>query len=319
MATIHEGDLLWQPSAEDIARANLTDYMRWLRDERGLDFDDYPALWRWSVERLEEFWGSVWDYSGVLASQHGSTVLAERAMPGAQWFPGARLNYAENIFRKRSAERPMIFYQAEGQPVVTLSWEEVLDQSQRLAAALRRMGVQAGDRVVGYLPNVPEAIVALLAAASIGAIWSCCAPDFGTRSVLDRFTQIAPSVLIATDGYQYGGKPFDRRAIVGELQAALPSLRQTILLPRLSAAPLPNTILWADALAAPVAPADYQFAQLPFEHPLWILYSSGTTGLPKPIVQGHGGILLEHLKALTFHNDIKAEDRFFWFTSTGWM
>ena len=319
MATIHEGDLLWQPTAEDIARANLTDYMRWLREQRGLHFDDYPALWRWSVERLEEFWGSLWDYSGVLASERASTVLAERVMPGAQWFPGARLNYAENIFRKRSAERPMIFYQAEGQPLVTLSWEEVLDQSQRLAAALRRMGVQAGDRVVGYLPNVPEAIVALLAAASIGAIWSCCAPDFGTRSVLDRFTQIAPSVLIATDGYQYGGKPFDRRAIVGELQAALPSLRQTILLPRLSGEALPNTVLWADALAEPVAPADYQFAQLPFDHPLWILYSSGTTGLPKPIVQGHGGILLEHFKALTFHNDIKPEDRFFWFTSTGWM
>jgi acetoacetyl-CoA synthetase len=321
METLREGDLLWQPTADDIAQANLTHYMGWLRDQRGLEFASYHDLWRWSVDEIEAFWGSVWDYIGIVASQPAEVVLAKRAMPGARWFVGARLNYAENIFHRRSDAQPMITYQAEGQPLVTLGWAEIEGQSQRLAAALRQMGVRPGDRVVGYLPNIPEAIVALLAAASLGAVWSCCAPDFGSRSVLDRFSQIEPSVLIAVDGYTYGGKPFDRRDVLAELQASLPTLRQTILIPQLGApdAELPRTMSWDAALAPYPSPAESHFEQVAFDHPLWIVYSSGTTGLPKPIVQSHGGILLEHAKATILHNDLRPSDRFFWFTSTGWM
>ncbi len=319
MTAVQAGDLLWRPSAEDIAQANLTRYMRWLADTRGLAFGSYPALWRWSVEQPEQFWGSLWDYFAIVASAPPTAVLVSRTMPGAQWFPGARLNYAENIFARATAARPMLLFQAEGQPLAERSWAGMRDDTARLAAALRAIGVRPGDRVVGYLPNIPEAIVALLAAASLGAIWSCCAPDFGSRSVLDRFSQIEPIVLIAVDGYTYGGKPFDRRATVAELQAGLPTLRQTILIPRLDpgAEALPNTVLWPELLAGP-APA-LAFEQLPFDYPLWIVYSSGTTGLPKPIVQGHGGILLEHAKATSFHNDLRSGDRFFWYSSTGWM
>ncbi|HNP74033.1 MAG TPA: acetoacetate--CoA ligase [Kouleothrix sp.] len=320
MAPIHEGDMLWQPTAEDLAQANLTRYMRWLEATRGLRFGGYPELWRWSVDQLEAFWASLWEYAGVVASRRAEVVLPERVMPGAQWFAGARLNYAENIFSKRADERPMIVFQAEDQPLAALSWAATYEQTARLAAALRRMGVRPGDRVVAYLPNIPEAIVALLATASLGAIWSCCAPDFGSRSVLDRFSQIEPRVLIAVDGYRYGGKLFDRRAVLAELQAQLPSLRQTIVLPRAGAGlgELRDAVLWDDALAAS-PPAGLQFEQVPFDHPLWIVYSSGTTGLPKPIVQSHGGILLEHAKATIFHNDLRPGDRFFWFSSTGWM
>jgi acetoacetyl-CoA synthetase len=317
--TVQAGDLLWQPGAEDIAQANLTRYMRWLSDTRGLAFASYPALWRWSVEQPEQFWGSLWGYFAIVASAQPTAVLASRQMPGAQWFPGARLNYAENIFARASDAQPMLLFQSEGQPLAERSWASMRDDVARLAAALRDLGVRPGDRVVGYLPNIPEAIVALLASASLGAIWSCCAPDFGSRSVLDRFSQIEPSALIAVDGYIYGGKPFDRRAAVAELQAGLPTLRQTILIPRLDpgAEPLPNSVRWPELLAG-AAPA-LAFEQVPFEYPLWIVYSSGTTGLPKPIVQGHGGILLEHAKATSLHNDLRPGDRFFWFSSTGWM
>jgi acetoacetyl-CoA synthetase len=319
MQQIKDGDLLWQPTADDIARANLTRYMTWLKDRRGLDLREYSQLWHWSVEHPEAFWGSMWEYFGIVASAPPTAALAERAMPGAVWFPGARLNYAENIFARSARTEPMISFQAEGQPLVSFSWAEIRDQAARLAAALRGLGVQPGDRVVGYLPNIPQAVVALLATASLGAIWSCCAPDFGSRSVLDRFSQIEPSVLIAVDGYTYGGKGFDRRAVVAEIQAALPSLRQTILIPHRAAggAALTQLTLWDDALAT--EPGELRFEQVPFDHPLWIVYSSGTTGLPKPIVQSHGGILLEHAKATTFHNDLGPGDRFFWFTSTGWM
>jgi acetoacetyl-CoA synthetase len=319
MEAIREGDLLWQPTDDEIAQANLTRYMAWLRERRGLALASYDALWRWSVDQIEAFWESLWDYFGVVASRRAEVVLADRGMPGARWFVGARLNYAENILSRRDDRRPMLIACAEGQAPAELSWAEVEGQVWRLAAALRRMGVGPGDRVVGYLPNIPEAIVALLAAASIGAVWSCCAPDFGSRSVLDRFSQIEPSVLIAVDGYRYGGRDFDRRDVLEELRAALPTLRATILIPRIGSGDLPGALRWQDLLAQPDAPEDRVFAQLPFDHPLWIVYSSGTTGLPKPIVQGHGGILLEHHKATALHNDLRPGDRFFWFTSTGWM
>ncbi len=316
--TLQEGDLLWQPSPDVIRDANITHYIDWLARHDHVDLTDYDALWAWSVDEPGLFWETLWDYFDLRYSQKWTAPLAQRAMPGAVWFPGARLNYAENIFAKANDARPAIVHKSEGGPVSEMSWADLADQTNRLAHALRAMGVHEGDRVVAYLPNIPQAIVSVLAATSLGAIWSSCSPDFGSRSVLDRFAQIEPKVLIAVDGYRYNGKPFDRRDVVAELQASLPTLQGTILIPQLHGDAPADTILWEDALAT-APPGDMTFAQVPFDHPLWVLYSSGTTGLPKPIVHGHGGVLLEHAKATVFHNDLKATDRFFWFASTGWM
>jgi acetoacetyl-CoA synthetase len=315
------GTLLWRPETAVLQNANLTAYMGWLAVHKGLHFPDYPSLWRWSVEELGAFWESVWEFCGLRYSQPWAAALADPAMPGATWFPGARLNYAENVLAKGDNGRSLMLYQAEDAPLVSLSWQHIYDQTNRLAEALRQMGVQPSDRVVGYLPNIPEAIIALLATASLGAVWSSCSPDFGSRSVLDRFSQIEPKILIAVDGYRYGGKVFGRREALAELQAALPTLQHTILIPFGDGGSdgLHQTTLWDDALTAVTPPSKIPFAQVPFDHPLWILYSSGTTGLPKPIVQGHGGILLEHAKTSILHNDLKPGDRFFWYTSTGWM
>ena len=325
---ITEGALLWSPTPAVIENANLTQYMKWLREHHGLAFADYRELWQWSVTELEAFWASWWEYMGVVSSLPYATVLAERNMPGAQWLVGAELNYAENIFARHTDERPALLYQSETIPLTAISWSTLYTQATKLAHALRASGVQRGDRVVAYLPNIPESIVSLLATASIGAIWSSCSPDFGSRGVLDRFSQVEPKVLIAVDGYWYGGNYFDRRANLAELQAALPSLEATILVSTSGATDaitdgidvaLANVTDWQQVMAADDAPNILSFEQVPFDHPLWILYSSGTTGLPKPIVQGHGGILLEHAKATTLHNDIHPGDRFFWYSSTGWM
>ena len=316
---MQEGSLLWAPSQETIEQANLTHYLRWL-GQRGIQANNYPELWHWSVENTAVFWETLWDYFGLKYSKKWETALADKQMPGAQWFVGARLNYAENIFAKRSGNKPMLLYKAENKPIIAHSWADIYEQTRRLARVLRGLGLQAGDRVVAYLPNIPEAVVALLAVASLGAIWSSCPPDFGENSVLDRFSQIEPKVLIAVDGYDYGGKSHDRRPLVAKLQAALPTVEQTILITDTvdHTGSLQDTILWTKALAnadsGPLA-----FAQVPFDHPLWVLYSSGTTGLPKPIVHGHGGILLEQVKATVFHNDLKPQDRFYWYSSTGWM
>jgi acetoacetyl-CoA synthetase len=317
--TIHEGSLLWQPSPEVIEQANLTSFMAWLKQNRDLSFGDYDSLWRWSVSEIEAFWDALREFAGIHFREAAETILLERKMPDAKWFVGATLNYAENIFRRMSNERPMMLFKAEDKAIVEYSWQMIYEQVKHLAAALRGMGVQKGDRVVAYMPNRPESIIALLATASIGAIWSSCSPDFGARSVLDRFIQIEPKVLFAVDGYNYGGKTHDRRDIVAELQTELPTLQKTILVPHISATVngLSKTLLWEEALAT--KSSELSFEAVPFEHPLWVLYSSGTTGLPKPIVQGHGGILLEHAKATILHNDLKSTDRFFWYTSTGWM
>lgn len=323
MEPIREGSLLWQPSDRVRATANLTHYLNWLQETRGLHFSNYYSLWRWSVRDLSAFWGSMWEYGGVIASAPPRAVLAERHMPGAQWFPGARLNYAENFFARPHPDQPAILYKAEDEPLRAISWDALYAQTAALAAVLRGLGVGPGDRVVAYLPHIPESIVALLATASLGAIWSSCSPDFGSRSVLDRFQQIEPKVLISVDGYRYNGQPFERLAVLEELQAGLPTLQHTLLVPLLGAersqANLRATQVWAEALAHTPLGTALTFEQVPFDHPLWVLYSSGTTGLPKPIVQGHGGILLEHLKELRLHLDLKPGDRFFWYTSTGWM
>ncbi|HZU70423.1 MAG TPA: acetoacetate--CoA ligase [Ktedonobacteraceae bacterium] len=319
-APVTEGMLLWEPSEEMKRQANLTHYMQWLEKEKGLHFDDPEELWQWSVDKLEDFWASLWEFFQIKASQPYSAVLVERKMPGAQWFPGAKLNYAEHVFRNATTERPALLFQSESQPLTEISWDELYRKVATVAAALRGMGVQSGDRVVSYMPNIPESAIAFLACASIGATWSSCSPDFGTRSVIDRFQQIEPKVLFAVDGYMYNGKIIDRRAIISELQEALTTVQKTIVVPYVfkdsGAERYANAMMWDDM---PASNAELTYEQVPFSHPLWVLYSSGTTGLPKAIVQGQGGILLEHLKQLYMSLDLKPEDRFFWYTTTGWM
>jgi acetoacetyl-CoA synthetase len=317
-----EPEKLWEPPAALVERARLTEYMRWLAAERGLELDGYDELWRWSVEDVEAFWASIWDFFGVQADGGYDRVLANREMPGAEWFSGARLNYAEHVFASKEDAETAILHASELRELDELSWGELRAQVAAVAAGLRELGVERGDRVVAYMPNIPEAIVAFLASASIGAVWSSCSPDFGPASVIDRFAQIEPKVLFAVDGYRYGGKDFDRRETIAELQAAMPSLRGTVVLPYLDPdpdlSPLRNATRWDELLRAGEG-AELSFERVPFEDPLWVLYSSGTTGLPKAIVQSQGGILLEHLKKLNLHVDAHPGDRLFWFTTTGWM
>ena len=310
---------LWQPSEARVRNAGITAYMAWLERTRGLRFDSYADLWQWSVRELETFWASLWEFLDVKASQPYTRVLASRTMPGAEWFEGARLNFAEHMLRRARPDQPAIVFESELRPHLEISWARLQAETGALAAYLRAAGVRCGDRVVAYLPNIPESVVGLLAASSLGAVWSSASPDLGHVSVIDRFRQIAPTVLIAVDGYRYGGKDFDRRDVVREIVHALPTVDRVILVPyldpnaRLNAA---RCVSWSEAVAHP-APLD--FAQLPFDHPLWIVYSSGTTGMPKPIVHGHGGVLMEHLKHFVLQLDVHPGDRFFWFSSTNWI
>ena len=314
---------LWEPSAEAVESSNMTAYMRWLAAERELDFDgDYQRLWEWSVADLPAFWRSIWDRFDVTADGSPDRVLARDDMPGAEWFPNVQLNYAEHIFRDKDPGALAIQHLAEGGELGKITWGEISGRVAAFAAGLRSLGVSKGDRVAAYLPNGPEALVGFLASASIGAIWSSCSPDFGARSVIDRFAQIEPKVLLAVDGYTYGGKDFDRMGVVRGLEAEMPSLSHTILVPYLDAQADPSSLehgtAWAN-VAEKGAGAALNFERVPFSHPLWVLYSSGTTGLPKAIVQGHGGILLEHLKKMHLHMDAQESDRVFWFSTTGWM
>lgn len=321
MKSIQEGDLLWQPSQKILENANITRYMHWLDENYNVQVADYDALWLWSVTHIERFWLSIARFFDIQFIKEADAVLPEDIMPGTKWFQGALLNYAQNIFHKRNDAQPMMIVKAEDQPLRQISWQDIDTQVNQLAAALRAMGVEKGDRVVNFMPNRPETIVALLATASIGAIWSSCSPDFGAKSVLDRFAQIEPKILFAVDGYRYGGTDFNRRTVVAELQDSLPTLQHTILVPHIAKNTdgLKDTSLWDDVLSTANPPEKIEFEAVAFDHPLWILYSSGTTGLPKPIVQGHGGIILEHAKATALHNDLRTGDRFFWYTSTGWM
>jgi acetoacetyl-CoA synthetase len=314
--------ILWRPSAERIERATITDYARWLERTRGLDLPDYQSLWEWSVNDLEGFWASIWERFDVIAAVPYERVLGSRAMPGAEWFPGARLNFAEHVLRPRADGDVAIRHASELRPLAELTQGELRGEVARVAGGLRALGVGPGDRVVAYLPNIPEAVVAFLACASIGAIWSSCSPDFGARSVIDRFAQITPKVLLAVDGYRYGGKDFDRLPVVTQLLASLPTVEHTVVLGYLDREPsldgLGDALGWEE-LRRRGKGATLTFEHVPSDHPLWVLYSSGTTGLPKAIVHGHGGILVEMLKKMHLHVDLHADDRLFWFTTTGWM
>ncbi len=314
---------LWEPSAEAVESSNMTAYMRWLEAEHGLSFGgDYARLWKWSTLELASFWRSIWDYFEVLADGDSTTVIANEEMPGAKWFPGTSLNYAEHIFRDKDPGAVAIRHASETTDLAEITWAELERRVGAFAAGLRALGVERGDRVAAYLPNALEAIIGFFATASLGAIWSSCSPDFGARSVVDRFAQIEPKVLLAVDGYTYGGKPFDRMTVVRGLEAEMPSLEHTVLVPYLDPHADPGRLAhgtaWADVVAKGEG-AELAFDRVPFDHPLWVLYSSGTTGLPKAIVQGHGGILLEHLKKMNLHVNAQAGDHVFWFTTTGWM
>ena len=320
--TPKSGELLWEPSPESVERSQLTAFRRWLAGEHGVEVADYAALWRWSVDELEDFWAAIWDYFDVISPQPRPETLAERVMPGARWFAGAELNYAEHVFRDKPGGEVALLHASELRELGEMTWEELRDAVAEVAAGLRSLGVERGDRVVAYLPNIPEALIAFLASASIGAIWSSCSPDFGAGSVVDRFAQIEPKVLFAVDGYRYSGRDFDRLGVVAGLEAEMPTLERTVILPYLGSSPdlggLAKGMAW-DSLVAAGDGAGLEFERVPFDHPLWVLYSSGTTGLPKAIVQGHGGILVEQLKKLNLHVDLHEGDRLFWFTTTGWM
>ncbi len=296
----------------------------WLEQERGLVFSSYDELWRWSCRDIGPFWTAIWDHFGVRSTTPRGPALAERSMPGARWFPEARLNYAEHAIGALRPDRPALVSRSELRPLATLTGAELAEHVRAVAAGLAAAGVGPGDRVVAYLPNIPEAVIAFLAAASLGAVWSSCSPDFGTRSVVDRFRQIEPKILFTVDGYRYGGRDLDRRPAAAELQAALPSLERCFDVPYLFGSGIgvgphrPGTQPFSDLLETS-DPAPLRFAQVPFDHPLWVLYSSGTTGLPKALVHGHGGILLEHSKTLALHGELGEDDRLFWFTTTGWM
>jgi acetoacetyl-CoA synthetase len=315
------GKTLWEGSKQFKAHSHLQAYKQWLSENKGLEFKNYQELWQWSVTEVEDFWESIWNYFKVTSYQPYSKVLSTYQMPESKWFEGATINYAEHLFKKAKDNKTAIFFGNESGEIQEMSWSVLKTKVASLARYLKSVGVTKGDRVVAFLPNVPEATIAFLAVNSLGAIWSSTSPDFGTESVVDRFAQIEPKVLIAVDGYQYNGKPYDKSNIVNAIVDALPTLKKVLVLPYLNANVMdafPEHYQNINRIFKTVQ-GELVFEPVDFNHPIWVLYSSGTTGLPKAIVHSHGGILLEHLKYMAFHNDVHEGERYFWFSTTGWM
>ena len=312
---------LWTPSPERVRQSNLSRFLAFVNERHGTDFSGYDELYAWSVAEIPAFWDALWAFCGIIASRsYDQVVDGLDRMPGSRWFPGARLNFAENLLRFRD-ERMAIVYKGEGREAVHLSYAQLFARVARLAGALRDAGVGPGDRVAAFMPNRPETVIAMLAATSLGAVWSSCSPDFGIRGVLDRVGQIEPKILFAADGYSYGGKEYDGLEKVKGIAAAIPAIEKVIVVPSLEPFPriagIPRAVLYDDFVAGEERPLD--FAQLPADHPLYIMYSSGTTGPPKCLVQGSGGILLNHLKELVLHTDLKRDDVILYLTTCGWM
>lgn len=313
--------VLWQPSEQFKLDSNLAAYMQWLSDNLQLEFKTYNALWEWSVEHPADFWKSISDYFKVIHHSPYSSIMSDDPMPYTKWFKGSTLNYAEHIFRNATSSHPAILFHSERQPPTAISWETLKQKVAVMQSFFIQQGIQPGQRIAGYLPNIPEATISLLAAMSIGAVWSSCSPDFGAASVMERFQQIEPKILIAVDGYMYNGRAFSRINDVKAIKAALPSVEKLIRIPFsdsvMEEEDIAGSVLWDEVMQMPHG--HLQFTAVPFDHPIWILYSSGTTGIPKAITHSHGGVLLEHFKYLAFHNDVKPGENFFWFTTTGWM
>jgi acetoacetyl-CoA synthetase len=313
------GEVLWSPPADVRETTQLGRFLDFLRDRRGMELSGYDELWSWSVSDLEGFWSALWEFFGVRAETPYQRVLGSREMPGAEWFTGARLNYAEHMVGSdEDTDRVAVIARSQTRDPIELSFGELREQAAAARAGLRRLGVGSGDRVVAYLPNIPETLVAFLATASLGVVWAACAPEFGARAVIDRFGAVEPKLLLAIAGYRYGDKQMDRRAEVAELRAALPTLERVVHIPYAGGADdeLPDAVGWDELLAEPGA---LEFDPVPFDHPLYVLFSSGTTGLPKAIVHRHGGILVEHLKNEGLSWDLQPGDRLMWFTTTAWM
>ena len=312
--------LLWSPSDEFMQQSNMLRYMEWLKKEKQLSFEYYDELWEWSVTHVADFWESLWEYFEIKSKSPYTSVLEKPAqgMIGTKWFSGATVNYAKHIFRNRTEDSQAIIFQSETRSQQNITWAELEEKVSRVAAWLRSKGVVQGDRVVSLMPNIPETVVAFLAANSIGAIWSSCSPDFGNASITERFFQIAPKVLFVTDGYSYNGKLFDKISALQEIVKTLPSVEQVVMVPFIQTEiQVPGTVSWSDVLET--SAGELFFEELPFDHPIWILYSSGTTGKPKAITHSVGGCLLEHLKALVLHQDVKKGEKYFWYSTTGWM
>jgi acetoacetyl-CoA synthetase len=320
MSKIADGGVIWEPGPADLEECCLAGFLRWLRDERGLPFDGYRDLHAWSVADLEGFWRAVWDYFRVEASTPPSAMLSGDPMPDTQWLVGAELNLAQAFLAAGADGDPALVWGDEAGSTGSMTFAELRAEVARVQQGLVALGVGRGDRVAAVLPNVPETVVAFLATAALGAVWSSCAPEFGVRAVLERFGQLDPVALLAVDGYRFGGRLHDRRAELAEIRAGLSTLRTTVVLPTLEAGTtsVEDAVVW-DAAFPPVDAAAPTFAQVPASHPVWVVYTSGTTGLPKPLVHGHGGILIESLAQSAFHLDLGPGERFFWFTTTGWV